>query len=66
MIQETFDEALTRPAARRVFVHTGCGGWVLFDLAAGTCLSCGAGPLHVGEYRKPVAAAPETTSPGRD
>lgn len=66
MIQETFDEALTRPGARRVFAHAGCGGWVLFDLAGGTCLHCGTGPLHVGEYQKPGDAAPETTSPGRD
>lgn len=54
-IQETLDQALTKPSARRVFTHDGCGGWVLFDLQGGWCLHCDAGPLHVGEYGKPTA-----------
>jgi len=57
LVQETITEALIRPAARRIWMHVGCGGWVLFDLAGGQCLSCGTGPLHAGEYEKPQAAA---------
>jgi hypothetical protein len=56
VIQETLGQALTRPSARRVFIHTGCGGWVLFELDGGHCLECGAGPLHAGDYHKPGAA----------
>lgn len=57
IVQETLDQALVRPSDRRVFAHSGCGGWVLFSLDGGHCLACGAGPLHVGEYEKPEAAA---------
>ena len=53
--QQTLQEALTRPCERRVFVHAGCGGFVLFGLEGGTCLHCGSGPLHVGDYEKPAA-----------
>ena len=55
-VQETLDQALIQPATRRVWVHVGCGGWVLFRVAGGTCLSCGAGPLHPAEYAKPSNA----------
>ena len=56
-IQETLAQALVRPGERRVFTHDGCGGYVLFDLAGGQCLSCGARPLRAAEYSKPRAAA---------
>ena len=56
-VQETLAQALARPRERRVFTHDGCGGWVLFDLAGGQCLSCGARPLRAAEYSKPRGAA---------
>lgn len=56
-LQQTITQALTRPSERRVWVHKGCGGWVLFDLAGGRCLHCEAAPLHVGEYEKAERAA---------
>jgi hypothetical protein len=52
-VQETITQALVRPSVPRVFTHTGCGGWVLFDLKGGTCIECGAGPLEPGQYAKP-------------
>lgn len=57
LIQETITEALVQPAARRIWVHVGCGGWVLFDLQGGYCLTCGATRLRSGQYEKPQAAA---------
>ena len=57
MIQETLGEALANPSTPRVCIHVGaCGGWVLFEVAGGFCLSCGAGPLKVTEYAKPRPA----------
>jgi hypothetical protein len=53
VIQETLDQALVRPADRRVWAHVGCGGWVLFDLRGGFCVECGAGPIPPAEYAKP-------------
>jgi hypothetical protein len=55
--QETLDQAITRPSVPRVFAHVGCGGWVIFELAGGYCLTCQAGPLKVTEYAKPGEAA---------
>jgi len=52
-VQDTILGALVKPAERRIWVHVGCGGWVLFRIEGGFCLSCEAGPLHVGEYEKP-------------
>lgn len=56
-VQETLLQALVRPGERRVFTHDGCGGWVLFDLAGGYCIACGAEPLRATEYSKPQTAA---------
>lgn len=56
-IQQTIGQALIRPSARRIWVHLECGGYVLFDLAGGFCLECGAGPLKPAEYAKPQAGA---------
>lgn len=53
-VQETLAEAMIRPACPRVWIHAGCGGWVLFSIAGGFCLTCHAGPLHPGEYAKPA------------
>ena len=53
LVQETLEQAAVRPSVPRVFVHLGCGGWVLFSLAGGKCLECGAGPLKPREYAKP-------------
>ena len=55
-VQETLDQALIQPATRRVWVHVGCGGWVLFRVPGGFCVSCEAGPLHPAEYAKPSNA----------
>jgi hypothetical protein len=57
VIQETITQALVQPAVPRVFIHLECGGWVLWSLAGGFCLECGAGPLKPGEYDKPGLAA---------
>jgi hypothetical protein len=54
-VQQTITQALTRPSERRVWIHVGCGGWVLFDLRGGFCLHCQAGPLCPGDYEKPAA-----------
>ena len=56
-LQESLAEALDRPKVPRVWTHAGCGGWVLFSLAGGTCQQCGAGPLEPGQYVKPAAAS---------
>ena len=56
-VQETLGHALTRPSVPRVFAHVGCGGWVLFEIRGGFCLSCGAGPLPPDEYAKPARPA---------
>ena len=56
-LQETLGQALVRPGERRVFTHNGCGGWVLFDLAGGYCIACGAEPLRAAEYSKPRPGA---------
>jgi hypothetical protein len=53
LVQETLGQALTRPSVPRVFVHLGCGGYVLWDLRGGYCLHCEAGPLKPAEYAKP-------------
>jgi len=47
-VQDTILGALVKPAERRIWVHVGCGGWVLFRIEGGFCLSGEAGPLHVG------------------
>ena len=52
-VQDSLLQALDRPAIPRVWVHVGCGGWVLFELRGGFCQHCGAGPVPPGEYRKP-------------
>lgn len=56
-VQETIFQAMVRPGERRIFTHNGCGGWVLFDLAGGYCIACGAEPLRATEYSKPRPAA---------
>jgi hypothetical protein len=53
LVQDTLEQALVRPSARRIWVHLECGGWVLFSLAGGFCLECDAGPLRPEEYAKP-------------
>ena len=53
-VQETIGQALVRPSVRRIWAHVECGGWVLFEVRGGFCLSCGAGPLGVDEYAKPA------------
>ena len=55
--QETLDEAMVRPSARRVFTHNGCGGYVLFEIDGGHCIACGAAPVRPAEYSKPQTAA---------
>ena len=55
--QETLGQALVRPFELRVFTHDSCGGWVLFDLAGGYCLACGAAPVRATQYSKPQTAA---------
>lgn len=55
-IQQSLDEALVSPSTPRVFTHRDCGGFVLFSLDGGWCLSCTAGPLVHGEYAKPGRA----------
>jgi hypothetical protein len=61
-VQETIDQALIRPAVPRVFVHSGCGGWVLFDVRGGWCLSCSARPVPAGDYAKPGAEMSRETA----
>lgn len=56
-VQETVDQALTRPSVPRVFIHLDCGGWVLWEIRGGFCLECGAGPLEPEQYAKPTAGA---------
>ena len=56
-VQETILQALVRPGERRVFTHDGCGGWVLFNVAGGYCLACGAAPVRPADYHKPQTAA---------
>jgi hypothetical protein len=55
-VQETLDQALIMPGRRRIWIHVGCGGFVLFRVPGGFCLSCEAGPLHPAEYAKPSDA----------
>lgn len=55
-VQESLLDALIQPKTPRVFTHVGCGGWVLFRVDGGHCLTCQAGPLHVGDYQKPEPA----------
>jgi hypothetical protein len=55
-VQETLDQAAVRPSVPRVFVHLGCGGYMLWSLAGGFCLQCKAGPLKPAEYAKPGEA----------
>ncbi len=56
-VQETIFQALVRPSEPRIYVHNDCGGYVLFDLAGGYCLACGAAPVRPAEYHKPLTAA---------
>lgn len=55
-VQETLNQALFRPSVPRVFIHVGCGGWVLFEIPGGRCLECGAFPVRPGQYAKPAGA----------
>ena len=56
-VQETLEQALVQPAARRLWTHNGCGGYVLWNLQGGFCLHCHAAPLHAGEYEKAEGTA---------
>ena len=56
-VQETIFQALVRPSEPRIYVHNDCAGYVLFDLAGGYCLACGAAPVRATEYHKPQTAA---------
>lgn len=53
-VQETILQALVSPQVPRVFIHSGCGGWVLFSLGGGQCLECGSYPL--GSWPRPWSA----------